>query len=412
MKKIQLIVVFALFLHTAARAQVIARFTVKAGNFERNNSIVYTSFPAAGGETVLLREVKGDKRMPVAVNYVQGQLCWIMEGKTPAGTEREYELSKGAPAADTVMKAVKQSGHVLLEQLGQPILQYNFKTVPAPAGADTVYSRSAFIHPLWAPNGVVLTNIFPNKSHLHHMGIWNPWTHTLFEGRETDFWNVQKKEGKVRFSGNLKTYSGDVWCGFSASQRHIAFLKDGTEKTAIRETWLVQAYPATDNGARRQWDFTSTFVPAAPSGITLLQYRYGGGFGLRTTPYFTSETSQVLTSEGKTRKDADSTRARWVKIAGNTPNGKAGLLIMNYPANFDSPEPLRVWPENMNVEGGELMFDYTPTRMRPWQLYAGSRYQLKYRVLVFSGDITAEEAEAAWQEYVHPPEVSRKSAKI
>ena len=405
MKKFQLLAVLSMFLHTVIQAQVIARFAVKAGNIERNNSIVYTSFPAAGAETVVLEEVSGDKRVPVAVNNVNGQLCWIMEGKTPAGTEREYELSKGKTATDTVMKAIKQSGHVLLEQAQQPILQYNFKTVAAPAGADTIYNRSAFIHPLWAPNGVVLTNIFPNKSHLHHMGIWNPWTHTLFEGRETDFWNVQKKEGKVRFSGNLKTFSGNVWCGFSANQRHIAFLKDGTEKTAIRETWLVQAYPATDNGSRRQWDFTSTFAPATPSGITLLQYRYGGGFGLRTTQYFTSETSQVLTSEGKTRKDADSTRARWVKISGTTPNGKAGLLIMNYPDNFDSPEPLRVWPENMNVEGGELMFDYTPTRMRPWKLYAGSRYQLKYRVMVYSGDITAAEAEAAWQEYVHPPQV-------
>jgi hypothetical protein len=404
MKKFHLLSVFLVLIVNSTYAQVIAGFIVKSGNISRNNSIVYTALPAAAGNApVSLEETSNGKRTPVPVNVYKGQLCWIMDGTTPAGTERTYELKKGVPVTHPSMKTVLDAGHLLLEEQQTPILQYNFKTVAAPAGADTVYSRSGFIHPLWAPNGVVLTNIFPNAGHLHHMGVWNPWTHTLFEGRETDFWNVQKKEGKVRFNGDLETLSGNVWCGFSAGQDHIAFLKDGTEKTAIRETWLVQAYPATNEGSRRQWDFTSTFAPATPNGITLLQYRYGGGFGLRTTPAFTAKTSQVLTSEGKTRKDADSTRARWVKISGTTPEGKAGMLIMNYPDNFDSPEPLRVWPEDM--EGGELMFNYTPTRMKPWQLYPGARYQLKYRVMVYSGDITVAEAEAAWEEYVHPPEV-------
>lgn len=405
MKKFHGLTVLLIFLVTSIHAQVIAGFIVKAGSISRNNSIVYTTLPAGvGNAPVSLEEVSNGKRTPVAVNVYKGQLCWIMQGTTPAGTERKYELKKGAVVTNPAMKTVLQGGHLLLEEQQQPILQYNFETVAAPAGADTAYNRSAFIHPLWAPNGVVLTNIFPNAGHLHHMGIWNPWTHTLFEGRETDFWNVQKKEGKVRFNGHLETLSGNVWCGFSAGQDHIAFLKDGTEKTAIRETWLVQAYPATEQGSRREWDFTSTFAPDTPNGITLLQYRYGGGFGLRTTAEFTAKTSQVLTSEGKTRKDADSTRARWVKISGTTAQGKAGMLIMNYPDNFDSPEPLRVWPEDM--EGGELMFNYTPTRMKPWQLYPGAHYQLKYRVMVYSGDISVAEAEAAWEEYVHPPEVS------
>ncbi|SEW35707.1 DUF6807 domain-containing protein [Chitinophaga arvensicola] len=403
MKKFHLLLLPAIFLCTLTQAQVMARFSVKAGTLDRHNSIVYTTLPEATNEPVVLTEIKGDKRIPVAVNEQGGQLCWILEGATPAGTERKFELSKGPSRPDTLMKAVQQDGQLLLEQGSAPILRYNFNTVPAPAGADTLYNRNAFIHPLWAPNGVVLTNIFPNAGHMHHMGIWNPWTHTLFEGRETDFWNIQKKEGKVRFAGKMETFSGNVWCGFSAHQDHIAILKDGTEKTAIHETWLIQAYPATSNGTQRLWDFTSTFSPATPNGITLLQYRYGGGFGLRTTADFTDKTSQVLTSEGLTRNNADSTRARWVKISGTTPKGKAGMLIMNYPDNFDSPEPLRVWPENM--EGGELMFNYTPTRMKPWQLYPGARYQLKYRVLVYNDDISAADAEAAWQEYVHPPEV-------
>lgn len=403
MRKMILLPVLFILSSIMSQAQTIAVFTVKAGKYDRYNSIVYTTMPdLAQGAVVLEEEVKG-KRHAVA-GYVQGtQLSWILEGATPAGSERKFVLRKGKAVENVSMKARTVNNQLLLEEGNQPILQYNYNTVPAPRGVDTLYNRSAFIHPLWAPNGVVLTNIFPNASHMHHMGIWNPWTHTSFEGRETDFWNIQKKEGKVIYAGELETFSGPVWCGFRSSQDHIALLKDGSNKTAIHETWMVKAYPVYKEGTRRLWDFSSTFTPATPSGITLLQYRYGGGFGLRTTAYFTPATSQVLTSEGKTRKDADSTRARWVKIAGATPDGKAGMLIMNFPENYDSPEPVRVWPENM--EGGELMFNYSPTKMKSWQLAPGARYQLKYRVMVYSGDITTEEAEAAYNDYAYPVEV-------
>ncbi|SKA40929.1 Methane oxygenase PmoA [Chitinophaga eiseniae] len=391
-----------------APAQVIARYTVQAGDIARYNSIVHIRLDQpADTEDLLLEEVAGKKRVRVAVTAANGVLWWILEGHTPAGAQRSYELKKANRklSAPPVMVVTDNQRALTLQQGTQKILQYNYAVVEPPAGSDTVYRRSAFIHPLWAPNGAVLTNAFPNSGHRHHMGIWNPWTHTSFEGRVTDFWNVQKKEGKVRFVKMEAVTSGNAFCGFSARQEHVAFLNDGTEKTAIHETWTVQAYPATDNGKRRLWDITSRFTPATAEGITLLQYRYGGGFGLRTTPSFTAGTSQVLTSEGKTRKDADSTRARWVKITGTTPQGQAGLLIMNAPANYDSPEPLRVWPENM--EGGELMLNYSPTKMKSWTLTNGNEYTLTYRVMVYDGDLTPAEAEAAWKDFAFPPVVRK-----
>ncbi|CAL1517074.1 PmoA family protein [Chitinophaga sp. MM2321] len=396
-----------LFSAFGAQAQTIARYTVNAGNINRHNSIVhYRLNNPADTAQLVMEEVIGKKRMPVPVTIADGEVWWIMSGNTPAGSIRKYELkhTAGKPSAHPVMRAVLQSGAVVLEQDTQHILQYNYETVRPPAGVDTLYNRSGFIHPLWAPNGAVLTNIFPNVPHMHHMGIWNPWTHTLFEGQEVDFWNVQRKEGTVRFAKMLGVTSGGVWCGFTAKQEHIAFMKDGTKKVALNETWHVQAYPATSQGARRQWDLTSVFSCATDSAVTLLQYRYGGGFGLRTTADFTAKTSQVLTSEGKTRKDADSTRARWIKITGTTPQGRAGLLIMGAPTNYDAPEPLRVWPEDM--EGGELMVNFSPIRMKPWVLTNGNEYTLTYRVMVYDGDITPEEADAAWQEFAHPPVVT------
>src|SRR5690606_20499884 len=76
----------------------------------------------------------------------------------------------------------------------QPLLTYHFKTAYPPPGQDSSYQRSGFIHPVYTLKGQQLTRIQP-KDHYHHYGIWNPWTHTIFEGDTVDFWNLYKKEG-------------------------------------------------------------------------------------------------------------------------------------------------------------------------------------------------------------------------
>lgn len=393
------------------KAQVVARMVVQAGAFARDNSIVSCPLEAYGmapGTSWKLEEVQGNKRKEVAMQLEPGRfprIWWVLTGKTPAGAQRVFELSviRLVTAIIPVMQVTDRNGNLLLQEGTQQILQYNYNTVYPPSGVDTLYKRSGFIHPVWAPNGAVLTNIFP-EGHYHHMGIWNPWTHTSFEGRVVDFWNLQKKEGTVRFTGFLSKTQGNIWAGFKARQEHVAFERNGKEKAALDEVWDVRAYTAGANSSKRIWDFASTISCATDSALLLLQYRYGGGLCFRATAAWTSTTSQVLTSEGKSRKDADSTRARWVKISGNTPQGNAGLLIMNSAANYNSPQPLRVWPEN--AERGELMLNYSPTKMTSWLLTYGNEYTQKYRVMVFEGDMTEQAAEGAWQDFAHPPVVT------
>jgi hypothetical protein len=269
------------------------------------------------------------------------------------------------------------AGALILMHNDQPILQYNYK-------ADAVYQRTGYIHPVWAPNGDILTNINP-PDHLHHYGIWNPFTHTRFEGRETDFWNLQKKEGTVRFVKLLNKLSTDQWCSFKAAQDHIAIDKEGHEKVALHEILDVRAY---DNGT---WDFVSTLTCASDSPLELLQYRYGGGFGFRAAAAWNAENTSILTSEGKTRDNSDSTRARWIKMKGP----HSGLVVMCAAKNHDYPQLLRVWPSDS--EKGQLMMNYSPTKSTSWTLEPGKWYVQQYRVIVFTGDISVAEIEKAWQ---------------
>lgn len=390
----------------SANAQVLARISVKAGASRRLNTAVYTALKNAnqpGLDSLQLFEIRGNKRSPVPFQLLNENLYWVMEGPTAAGNTRVYELVKGnSVATSNIMQLKDTAGAFLLRQGNRKLLQYNYAIVEPPAGLDTVYRRSGFIHPLWAPDGQVITNIHP-KGHWHHVGIWNPWTHTSFKGKETDFWNLQKKEGTVRFKGVAGRVQGPVACGFTVLQEHIAF-SGGKEVTAINEEWVVKALNCGTDTSRFVWDFASTLNCADTAGITLLQYRYGGGFGLRTMEAWTAATSAVLTSEGKTRKDADSTRARWIKITGRTEKGQAGILIMNHPGNFDSPQPLRVWPENS--ERGEIMMNFSPTKMKEWILQYGRYYAQRYRVVTFIKDLTNEEIENYYQDYVKPPEVT------
>jgi hypothetical protein len=48
---------------------------------------------------------------------------------------------------------------------------------------------------------------------------------------------------------------------------------------------------------------------------------------------------------------------------------------------------------------------FTPIRQNKWILDPGRNYVLKYRMLVFDGAMTAEEAEIYWNDFANPPDV-------
>jgi hypothetical protein len=389
--------------------QVLARMSVWAGSSERNDtpvSIGLDGLTSLAGSQLRLEEIHAGQRIPVACQLEEGasrRMWWIVQGKTPAGGKRLYELLQGEPAPDGKGVEVKRlDGSILLRKEDHDALQYNHKLVYPPAGVDPAYRRGGFIHPLWSPAGAVLTAIQP-KDHYHHYGIWNPWTLTRFEGKEVDFWNLAKKEGTVRFQGLASLVEGPVWGGFQALHDHVAHPDSPAEKAAMHEVWDVRLYHLPLTGFL--WDFTTTLSLASESPLELLEYRYGG-FGYRATEEWTKSNTRVLTSEGKSRAETDGSTARWCLVSGETSKGRAGILFMSYPANYNYPEPIRMWPESANEGRGDVFFNFSPTKNKNWTLAPNREYCLKYRMLVFTGTLTAQEAELAWNDFAHPPRVS------
>jgi len=413
--RLQFLSFFLIVFSIKLSAQPIAKFTLH--NVENSiESPVYIDLDhitSVADSALVFNELVGNKKIPVPFQIEHGYhrfLWWMVKKDASSNVKNQvFELSEGKAitSSDFPIKVETKDGGLLLTDNGKNVLQYNFKTVYPPQGVDTVFKRSGFIHPLWSPDGHVLTQINP-PDHRHHVGIWNPWTDVLFEGKMVDFWNLIKKEGTVRFSKFISKTEGPVFGGFKALQEHVVFEDTMMQKTvALDEVWDIRVY---NIGPKMWlWDFTSILNCATPDPVMLKEYRYGG-FGFRATHDWNDNNSKVLTSEAKTRKDADASRARWCIIDGDVSGGHSGILFMDNPTNYNFPEPMRVWPEHINGRG-DVFFSFSPTRNMDWPLYPDKRYVLKYRMLVYEGSLSAAEAENTWKSFGQPPKITIEMSK-
>ncbi|EAZ83143.1 DUF6807 domain-containing protein [Algoriphagus machipongonensis] len=281
----------------------------------------------------------------------------------------------------------------------QRVLTYQTAIEPVPEGVQSDYAKSGFIHPLASPSGEVLTRIQP-KDHYHHYGIWGPWTRASIGGREVDFWNLADKKGRVDFDQVIAKKEAGGVAEITVRQKHLDLKAPESERLAISEDLTIKVMPVDKN--RYLVDYTSNFTTPLKDGVLLDAYRYGGGLGFRATEVWGSDNSTVLTSEGKDRKTADGTDAKWVLIQGESsaPEGKSGILILCHNTNKAFPEPLRVWPEENYNRKGNLFVEFTPIRHESWEILPNKRHTLKYRMIVFDGDLSADEAENYWRAFV------------
>ncbi len=370
---------------------------------------VYLDFPSLARYKgpLALEEIKDGKPVPVACQMLEnGRLYWILAGTTRPGSRRTYRLRAATPEASGLV-VVASDGALLDVRIGDRLaLRYHCAEVAAPSGASPLFARSAFIHPLCSPSGEILTQSRP-PDHLHHMGLWNAWTHTRFEGREMDFWNLGAGQGTVRFKQVLKTWSGPVCGGFSVVQEHVDLKAPGGPVVALHEQLDVSVYPLPVSKGRTAYllDYISHQKCATEYQLLLEKYRYGG-LGYRARADWNKTNSHMLTSEGKTRDDANTTRCNWCDVAGKTAAGQSGILFMCDAKNARSPEAIRIWPTDMRPD--QLFFNFCPVQeatQEDFPLRPGPTYTFHYRMLVYDGQLSAEEADAIWMSFNDFPRV-------
>ena len=343
------------------------------------------------------------KQIPFQFDKGQNKLWFVHSPNNSSSYEIVKEVVKTQGSEG--VKTDKSNGNLQLLKGSVPLLTYRYGMTYPPEGVDSIFRKSGYLHPLLSPSGDTLSRIQP-PDHYHHYGIWGPWTHTRIEGERVDFWNLVERQGTVLFKDFNDTYSGVVYGGFNARQEHINLKASEDNRIALNEDLDVKVWDL-DRPDRYMVDYTSNFSSPLKNGILFEAYRYGGGLGMRFTERWHKDNCTVLTSEGNDRLTADGTNARWCMVTGESADGKGtnGVLFLSYPENRSHPEPMRIWPIDGNGGRGDMFFEFCPIRHEEWKIEPNTDYSLKYRMVVFDGELTAEEAESYWKSFAEMPRI-------
>lgn len=278
-----------------------------------------------------------------------------------------------------------------------PVLTYHKTEVAPPEGADPIFKRSGFIHPLCAPSGEPVTGIHP-KDHYHHLGLWHAWVKTKHGKDAPDFWNLKTRTGRVRYAKTvaiLKANSEDPAVGFVVEQEHVAYKgADKNETVVLRE--LLEVKVEYENG-RNVVSYVVEQENVSKVALLLPAYRYGGCLAYRAPHDWDKTNSDYLTSEGLDRTNSHQSRAKWVAMSGPTKKGDATLTVLIAPTNHDFPQRLRTWPASSN--NGAIFFNVVPIQEKPWEIKPGEKIVMAYLLVVSDGVPEKGKIDEQWKVY-------------
>jgi hypothetical protein len=284
----------------------------------------------------------------------------------------------------------ESEGMLSIHRDGQEVLAYQVIPLSNPKGGEK-FKGSNFIYPLKTPSGFCVTDLQPDD-HLHHFGLWWPWKKIKVDGREIITWELQKSEGLIQARSATPTETG-----FVAESDYIDRTAPSGPLVVLKESARIDAVDFKTEAANGCYlDFKIKHRCATELPVEIVKYRYSG-FSMRATPHWNKDNSTILSSEGKGRYEANFTKAFWVKAEGGVPaGGTAGVLMMGHPTNHAHPELLRTWDKQHD---GAVFVNFNPVQDASWKFAPGKDYTRRYRVFVYDGEISKQQADGLWEVY-------------
>jgi hypothetical protein len=303
---------------------------------------------------------------------------------------RRLILSESKTKFETLMQASEDpiSGQIIITDDSKPVLRYNYKTVFEKDAIDTLpankYSRqpndtfmanpsiyavprSNYIHPLYGPEGELLTRDW-SKDHPHHRGIYWAWPEVEFGTRRGDLHALQIVF--ARPTGNIKLRSGPVYAQVEAE--NIWMWED--REPVVREVAVIRAYRQTLFG--RVIDLSFRF-DALKDSVTLArrETKYYGGLNIRMQTPKMQEISFLKDSS------VNKPRRAWSDLSGlfSGADTTSGLLVLQHHKNPDYPGEYIQYPDLAWIQ------PTFPTSGTRYKLTSGRPLVLRYRLLVHSG---------------------------
>ncbi len=237
-------------------------------------------------------------------------------------------LSAGILRADFTFE--ESDGRLRLADDGDPVLVFNFGEIEPPAGREGV-ARSSYIHPLYDPDGVPLTDDFP-ADHPHHRGVFLAWPRITVAEKQVDVWHMRGIRPVFKEWGQREIT--DTSASFEASQLWV--LDDGRAVARARLRYRVHAADADG----RTIDIHATVANLAGEPITLrgADAAYGG-MNIRLDG--DRPDVVITTAEGILEGNANAIDppSPWADHSSRPADGRphTGVALFQHPANPDFP---------------------------------------------------------------------------
>ena len=364
--------------------------TVTAGHRDQEAQLVTVNLeqnPPA--RSVQVREQNGAS---VLAQVAPGILTFRMN-PLKAGAQTRYlveeDLSPVKPDRSG-MRATQDGEGIKLSLDGRPLLTYVNRR-HEPKGVPPAASRGGYLHPLYTPAGVLVTDDFPKSKPYQH-GIWTTWQKLESAGSHPDFWDLSKAKGHVAVESIGSVWGGPLAAGFDARQYFTDFDKR-RGMTALRESWDVSAYRGADQYA--VVDLASR--QEAINGPVTFESNPVGGILVRGSRDWQQGNAIFMTSEGRDRRKAKGTTARWCYLGGKSGGKQAGIAILSHPGNPRAPETVYVDPT-------DPVMGFAPAAKQPLSLPARGALRLRYRYVVLDGAPDSKLFDKLWDEFANPPE--------
>lgn len=324
-------------------------------------------------------------------------LVFILPDSLPAGKTFQYEVELSRDGGSSHIVNVQQGKETVQVNIrNRPLLVYHTATVQPPADSPAYYARSGFIHPLYSPNGKILTDDFP-AGHAHQHALFSAWTNTTFKKEFTDFWNQHLQKGTVEHIAVEKINEGLV-----VTQLQLLLRYKSTQfGEVLKERWTITVYPFSSYFL---FDLYSDQLNTSTDTLFINTYHYGG-LAFRGSREWNPDDKvnytnnwHILTSEGIKDSSANGTHAGWVDASGTVNGAMAGVTVFNHPANFRYPQAIRVHP-------AFPYWCYTPAPDGPFFIAPGAHYQSRYRYFVHNGGANTAQIKQLESEWISPPAV-------
>jgi uncharacterized protein len=211
---------------------------------------------------------------------------------------------------------------------GSPVFTFNYGTM-LKEGMAPDRARCCYLYPVYAPNGVVVTDDFP-RDHPHHRGISWMWPVVVVDGKTYNLWAIEGihdrfEKWKSRRAGKNKAVLA-VQDGWYVGERRV-----------VQENVEIVAHSLVDG--RRNLDITVALRSVGSTEVEIggtheHDKGYGGGLEIRFAPR--TET-KIRTAAQEDAPNSDRLPAAWAELTGNFGGKIATTRVTEDPSNPGAP---------------------------------------------------------------------------